>query len=154
MNSATFNKEDYIANEIKRFVNKNTYLTRGDFLKVCNWKSPRPRRHFEKNDADMIKEVSQIALTTKSDRLRAEIWRTLHGVSWPMASVFLHWFHHDRYPRIDFRALWSLSHESTNYNFDLWLEYTEFCRKLADKSKVDMRTLDRALWQYSKVNQK
>jgi hypothetical protein len=41
----------------------------------------------------------------------------------------------------------------SQYNFDFWWEYVEFCRELADTNNVSMRTLDQALWQYSKENQ-
>jgi hypothetical protein len=34
------------------------------------------------------------------------------------------------------------------------LNYAEFCRKTAAECGVSMRMLDRALWQYSKENQK
>ena len=30
-----------------------------------------------------------------------------------------------------------------------WLEYTAYCRVLATRAKVDIRTLDKALWAYS-----
>jgi hypothetical protein len=32
----------------------------------------------------------------------------------------------------------------------LWLGYVDACRSLATTEEVDMRTLDRALWQWSK----
>ena len=31
-----------------------------------------------------------------------------------------------------------------------WLEYLEACRALAGRAGVSIRTLDKALWQYSK----
>ena len=72
-----------------------------------------------------------------------------------MASVILHWCHTDRYPIIDYRALWSLGVKEVlaTYSFDFWLTYVAFCRQLADEARVDMRTLDKALWQYSKEKQ-
>jgi hypothetical protein len=39
------------------------------------------------------------------------------------------------------------------YDFDLWWCYVCTCREIAAQAGVDMRTLDRALWQYSKENQ-
>jgi hypothetical protein len=33
----------------------------------------------------------------------------------------------------------------------LWMEYTRFLRGVSADAKVSMRTLDSALWQYSKV---
>ena len=36
----------------------------------------------------------------------------------------------------------------------VWRGYTQFCRELGERASVYMRTLDQALWQYSKENQK
>ena len=55
---------------------------------------------------------------------------------------------------LDFRAIWSVSLDVPGqYSFDCWQLYVEFCRGVARAADVDMRTLDRALWQYSKENQ-
>ena len=75
-------------------------------------------------------------------------------MSWPTASVILHLFHRDPYPILDYRALWSVSLEVPGqYTFSFWWSYVEFCRSLAASAELDMRTLDRALWQFSKENQ-
>lgn len=64
------------------------------------------------------------------------------------------WFHRERHPIFDFRALWSLDAEVPDwYSFEFWWEYVQTCRALADEHGVDMRTLDRALWQFSKERQ-
>jgi hypothetical protein len=69
--------------------------------------------------------------------------------------VILHLFDKGKYPILDFRALFSISVDvPSQYNFDFWWEYVEFCRELAETNDVSIRTLDRALWQYSKENQK
>ncbi len=77
----------------------------------------------------------------------------LDGVGWPTASAILHLFHKNKYPLLDFRALWSISIENYKYNFNFWWDYVLFTRKISEKNNIDMRTLDRALWQYSKNNQ-
>jgi hypothetical protein len=54
---------------------------------------------------------------------------------------------------LDVRALWSLGVEAPPaYTFEFWCEYVEACRALARGCRVPMRTLDRALWQYSREN--
>jgi hypothetical protein len=126
---------------------------RDEFLMFCDWKSPRPRKRYESNTADYIQEVTAIALSARSERLRINVLKTLEGVSLPVASVLLHFAHRDPYPIIDFRAVWSLGLEEYPGTFEFWWAYTEYCRQLADECQVNMRTLDRALWQYSKVNQ-
>ena len=71
-----------------------------------------------------------------------------------MASVILHFCHRDPYPILDFRALWSLGAEepASGYNSDFWQQYTTTCRALAAEAACPLRTLDRALWAYSKAN--
>jgi hypothetical protein len=71
------------------------------------------------------------------------------------ASVLLHFGQKDPYPILDFRALWSLGLDEgpSVYNFKFWWEYVECCRDLRTKAGTTMRTLDRALWQYSKEHQ-
>jgi hypothetical protein len=86
--------------------------------------------------------------------LRIEVLTLLAGVSWPTASVILHFFHREQYPILDVRALWSLQCDPPGeYDIPFWESYTSSCRSLAQKAGVSMRTLDRALWQYSKENQ-
>ncbi len=59
-----------------------------------------------------------------------------------------------KYPIIDFRALWSLQVNVPNkYTFEFWRKYVQYCRKIARENHVDLRILDKALWQYSKENQ-
>ncbi|MBI1900426.1 MAG: hypothetical protein HYS13_04830 [Planctomycetia bacterium] len=130
------------------------FLTKQQFVKVCEWKSPRPKRRFESNDADLIREVSTLARTTTSERMRIQVWTLLDGVNWPTASVFLHFAFPDKYPILDVRALWSLGVDHPPvYNFPFWCTYTDACRSLARSAKVTMRELDEALWKYSQANQ-
>lgn len=131
------------------------YLTKGQLLELARWKSPRIVPKCERNDAEFVEEVTGRALQSKHERFRVEALRLLDGVDWPMASVVLHLCHHDRYPILDYRALWSLRIDPVPpYGYAFWREYTRATRELATAAGVDMRTLDRALWQYSKVNQR
>ncbi|HET6246685.1 MAG TPA: hypothetical protein VFE47_03220 [Tepidisphaeraceae bacterium] len=131
------------------------YLTREDFLTLCRWKSARPQKHCEHNSETDVRAVTAIALSTKDEKLRIDVLTALRGVEMRTASAILHFTAVDRYPIIDVRALWSLGVEAPNwYGFGLWWSYTEFCRELADNAHVSMRTLDRALWQFSNVHQK
>jgi hypothetical protein len=147
-------EENLIESELVPLAKAQKYLSRDQFLAICRWKSRRPTKRFEQNDEAFICEVTTTALTTENERLRIEVLTLLCGVEWPTASVILHWCASDRYPILDFRALWSLGTDvPKKYDFAFWWEYTQFCRQLADEAGVPMRTLDRALWQFSKENQ-
>jgi hypothetical protein len=130
------------------------YLTREDFVALCAWKTPRSRPRVAANDAEFVEAVTRAALSTPNERLRIEVLTLLDGVSWPTASVVLHFAHRDPYPILDYRALWTAGFDAPpTYDFTLWAAYTAFCRELAAAIGLTMRALDRALWQYSKEHQ-
>jgi hypothetical protein len=55
------------------------------------------------------------------------------------------------YPIIDERALESLGQEAPRYySLNFWTEYLDACRAIAKDVGVPIRTLDKALWQFSK----
>jgi hypothetical protein len=136
-------------------VRRRKFLTKKEFLAVCRWKSPRSQPRCQTNSPGFVREVTQIALSAAEERLRIEVLTLLVGVSWPTASVILHFFHSDPYPILDVRALESLGVKGpVQYNFEFWRNYVYCCRQLSRRYKVTMRALDRALWQYSKENQK
>lgn len=130
------------------------WLTKSEFMVLSDWKSKRVRSRSQMNSEEIIRCVTQTALSTECEELRIRVLTLLQGVSWPMASVILHFLHRDPYPILDFRALWSLGIDKPpEYNFDFWRSYTQFTRDTTAKCGVTMRELDRALWQFSKENQ-
>jgi len=134
-------------------VRASGYYTKSALVDICRWKTPRSRPRVARNPEGFVHAVTQTALSTPDKRLRIEVLTLLDGVSWPTASVLLHFGHPDPYPILDFRALSSLGIETPPvYRFDFWWEYVLACRHLATGAGVSMRTLDRALWQYSKEN--
>jgi len=150
----TYRGEYKVESEVGPRVRAQGYLTKADFLTLCHWKSPRTAKLCSTNPEDYIKTVTQTALRTAHERLRIEVLTLLRGVSWPTASVILHFGALAPYPILDYRALWSLGVETPGrYDFRFWWRYTVYCRELAARFSVSMRMLDRALWQFSKENQ-
>ena len=131
------------------------YLTRPEFLELCAWKTPRSRPLCRRNRSSVVEAVTGEAFSAGEEGRKLDALTRLRGVGWPTASVILHLCARDRYPILDVRALWSLGHgKPPGYNLAFWQDCTDFARKLADAAAVDMRTLDRALWQYSKEHQR
>lgn len=146
--------ESVVENEIAAYAKKNGHLTKEYLVAIGYWKSPRVTKRCRSNDEDFIRAVTTTALSTPNERLKIEVLMLLCGVEWPTASVILHFCSNDRYPILDFRALWSLSADVPRaYDFVFWWQFTQFSRRLADGAGVTMRVLDRALWQFSKENQ-
>jgi hypothetical protein len=138
---------------------KRGYLTKKEFVDIGNWKSHRQRINYLKNDQNTIKEITRLAFKMRTnDELRVKVLTLLKGVKIRVASAILHLaFCNTRkgYPILDFRALRALTKkrfpESTFEDVNLWVAYVKFCRQHAIKYGVDMRTLDRALWEYDKT---
>lgn len=142
--------------ELRQWFSKNRYLDREYFLKLCNWKSKRPKKHYESeiNSEQRIKYITGLSISSNDEYFKVESLQLLRGVSYPVASVILHFAHPDDYTILDFRAIWSLGwKQPKSYDFDFWLKYTEHVKNIAKKNRIDLRTLDKALWYYSKVNQ-
>ncbi len=139
---------------LKGKVKKQGCLSQSDLQKVAKWKAPRSAGHVNTNQEEFVREITRFALNTENERARIEGLTVLDGVGWPTATVILHFFHKDQYPILDYRAPWSVSLElPKQYSFGFWWTYVEYCRETASEAGVDMRTLDMALWQYSKENQ-
>jgi hypothetical protein len=133
------------------------YFEKPDFVAICDWKSHRLTSRCRENSDEFIRAVTKAALSTPCEEFRIYAPTLLRGVGWRVSSVLLHFAHPEPYPIIDFRALWSLSWDldadRDDYDLEFWWTYVQFCRAAAAKCGVSMRTLDRALWQYSKENQ-
>lgn len=136
-----------MANDIK----KQKFLTKAQLVAACEWKTPRSRKHVAMNADPFVREVTSFALSAMEEQSRIESLMLLQGVSWPTASVILHFCHQDPYPVLDYRAVESFGIIGTvTYDFPFWSTYVDACRKIAGKTGYDMRTIDKALWQYSK----
>lgn len=143
-----------IMNEIAPRTRERGSLTKADFLTICEWNSARPRKLYRSNTEDFIREITRASFTTTHERVRVEVLTLLNGVSLATASVLLHFCAPDPYPILDQNSLWSLSATPPRkFDFEFWNEYVKTTRKLAKQAHIDMRTLDRALWQYAHENQ-
>ena len=151
----------YVVNEgeseflsMKSAVLKRGYLLKDELQRVAYWKAPRSSGYVKHNTEEYVREVTGFAFGATTERARIEVLTLLDGVQYPTASAILHLLHSEPYPLIDYRTLWSVSAPAPyQHSFKLWWQYVEFCRRLAERSDMDMRTLDRALWQYSKEKQ-
>ena len=139
---------------LRATVQQAGFLTKNQLHLLSQWKSARSAPRVLRNSEAFVQEVTGFALSTTDERARIETLTVLDGVLWPTASVVLHVFHAEQYPILDFRALWSVAEKvPVQYTFSFWLRYVEFCRKLAGSQRLSMRTIDRALWQYSNAKQ-
>ena len=102
-----------------------------------------------------VREITRFSFATESEEAKIKSLLVLSGVSYPVASVILHFAFPDRYPMLDFRVLWSLGLEQpTYYTFDFWEKYRNEIKGITRRIDETIRTVDKALWEYSKEHQK
>jgi hypothetical protein len=138
---------------IGRAVRDRGRYTVAEFRKVCRWKTPRSAPLVAQNSKDTVEASTRVALSeTSGERDRVEALLSLRGVGWPTASVLLHVPYPERYPILDKRALHALGVDNapSRYSFDFWMPYVTAYAQLIEQAGVDGRTLDQALWQWSK----
>lgn len=137
------------------------YLTKDILRDVATWKLRRSVARVENNSENDVREITSYALQSENERVGWGVLTCLSGIGFPTATVILHFFHKDPYPILDWRATESVGEKKTfDYSFEFWQEYVDFCRKHAKSETqqmptfVQMRTLDQALWWYSKNSKK
>jgi hypothetical protein len=138
--------------DIGRAARERGHYTRDEFLAVCRWKTSRSAPLVALNSTESIEATTRVALSENgTERERMEALRSLRGVDWATASVFLHLAYPERYPILDKRALQALGARApAEYSFRFWEAYVNACVSLAEQCGVDGRTFDQALWQWSK----
>jgi|SRR5580704_2193958 hypothetical protein len=124
---------------------------------IYRWKSARSVRHLSRNDPADIDKCLLEAMRAPSDRsamialVRVATTGTgLHGFQIPVASAVLTAIDLRHHTVIDYKALSSLGCPNFTLSVDFYLEYLAACRDIAGRLEIDLRTLDRALWQWWK----
>lgn len=144
--------ERKLLEEVGPAVATRGYYVRSEFLRVGRWKSPRSITYLEHNTDDDIEYVTRSALAAP-ERLQHRFLDVLSGVGVKMASALLMIPAPERFTVCDFRAIETLGRPGeldTGFNPDDYLSYLRLCRALANRVGTNLRTLDRALWQWSK----
>ena len=121
---------------------------------IVHWKSPRKIAYIDDNtDIEIARALRFAGDSRTSERSAVDVLDRLHGVGVPIASAVLTTMFPEKYTIIDFRALESLGIvKAPSGSVHYYLHYLAKCRELARKHNVSLRTLDRALWQWSKEN--
>lgn len=103
-------------------------------------------RQLLRNRTEEIEDALRLAVLARTERTAVAVLCGLRGVGLPLASAILTAIKPEQYTVFDIRALRSLGCIRSNGTIDFYLSYLLFCRGLAQDSKVDLRTLDRALF--------
>jgi hypothetical protein len=125
---------------------------------IVRWKSERAVHYLIGNSNEKIRRVLSVAASPESNTEAAvKALLELHGVDITLASAILAAIFPDRYTVLDYRSLEALGHSRHDVHF--YEEYLAFCKRLAESNIVKpqselpgptpLRTIDRALWEWS-----
>lgn len=128
--------------------------SRANLKTIIRWKSPRRIAYLDHNtDVEIARSLRFASDPRTSEKSGIETLCKLHGVGVPTASAILTTIIPEKYTIIDFRALESLGVAKwPNDSVEYYIGYLQKCRELASANGVSLRTLDRALWRWSKEN--
>ena len=137
-----------------RDARRRGFVSRGEFLAMCRWKSPRALHHYQRNAAGKVREASRRALASRSERKRMEHLLALDGVSVPVASAILTLLDPRRYGVLDIRAwqmLYAMRGVDANpagrgFTVGQWLRYLETLREHARRLRASARAVEYTLF--------
>lgn len=129
-------------------------FTRGEFSKMCRWKSPRARHLWEANSPARIRTISRQVLRVRDEHRRMELLTSLRGVGVPMASAILTLLDPRRYGVLDIRA-WQLlfairsvdgNRRGQGFTITQWVHYLGALRHHARRLRTTARAIEYTLF--------
>ena len=130
------------------------YLTKGDLVAVCRWKSPRVLPLILQNSHHHIRKLTEAALGTRVEAVRMKALISLRGVSVPMASSALSALNAQRYGVIDIRV-WKLLYKyrlvtgraaGTHLSVSDWEQFLVVIRSCAKALSISARSVEHTLF--------
>jgi hypothetical protein len=126
---------------------------------IVRWKSERAVQVLIGNSNEKIRRALSLAASPESTtEIAVNALTELHGIDIVLASAVLAAIFPERYTVLDFRTLEALGHARHDVRF--YEEYLAFCKRLAESNIVTpqselpaptpLRTIDRALWEWSR----
>lgn len=130
----------------------NKYLDKQHFMQLCMWKTPRQKNNYEMNQDEDIEMTTRGLFATDDHEKRIYALDNLRGVGYPVASAILHFSFPDVYSIIDFRTIESLGwgKPPSSYRYGYWERYFMKIQEIAKNVNESIRTVDKALWMWSK----
>ena len=143
----------YLLNKI-RAARKKGYLTKEEFILICNWKSPRSLQLVKQNTSNKIKSITKSVITSKDEGFVIKQLIKLKGVSIAMASALLMFLNPKKYPVIDIRV-WQVLYElnlvtsntsGKSLSINNWITYLDIIKEKAKEYNTTARKIEKAIF--------
>jgi len=126
------------------------------FVRLGRWKTPRYNDTRKSNDEKTVIQVTRSAYQLQDDLTKLHTLKSLRGVGTAVASAILYFMEPNRYAIYDFHVRSALNKKKCwgygkhDDSERVWLEYVDVMRGLAARLRVDLRSLEKALFAYDK----
>lgn len=140
--------------ETMKVVKSRGYMTKEEFMQVCMWKSPRPKKKYLSNSKEHVEEATKLMFLTNLEEIRVGLLQSLEGVSIPVASAILTLIDPKNYGVIDIRV-WQMlylygevKNKPSGQGFTIrdWKEYLSILRKYASQFQMKVRDIEITLF--------
>ena len=128
-------------------------LNQADFLAICHWKAERRHDLCLKNVPEDIERITAASFASNDPLVQVCALTSLHGVGVPTATALLHWGYREG-PILDFRAWWTVHGQVRRvFRGADWVPFQARMWAEAEYYDLNIRELDKAVWQFSSENQ-
>lgn len=147
--------ENQLLQQVPSHVSNHSCIADIDiFRNIIKWKAPRVQGYTRELSSDEVKNVTERALNHDRANNILDTFTELKGVGPSVASAILMYVNPDRYTVMDPRATaalsnlgyWELPNEAST---ELYQTYCLRVQELSQKSTLNLRDVDRALFEIS-----
>lgn len=141
--------EPRLLDEVGPAVRERGSYEPAELAEVAGWKTQRSRSRIAGNSPADVRDITGLALSAP-ERVQHRVLTLLDGVRVPTATALLAVVFPERHTILDGRSTEALARLGKWDGTGGYRTYLDVCRRLAAAAGVDLRTLDRALWRWSK----
>lgn len=147
---------DLILSKVRDEISSIGTLSEETFLQIADWKSFHVRYKIDRNDFELYQTAILYALEVP-DKLKISLLCGLEGVNIAVASTILNFMYPDEFPIIDYRVTQVLREAAgiqlaKNMSYKMYHKYKSEIENIVNDTGYDIRTIDRALFAYHKLN--
>ncbi len=151
-------EEEYnlILKRVSDEISDTDTLSQETFERISDWKSFHVRHKVDWEDFELYQIAIKYALEVP-DKLKLSLLCGLEGVDIAVASTILNFMYPDKFPIIDYRVTQVLREAAgiqltKNMSYKMYYKYKAEIENIVEQTGYDIRTLDRALFAYHKLN--
>lgn len=121
------------------------------FVRVAKWRA-KAHQHLASESDQALLDLSAAARRCVDDATAMRVIRCVHGVGLALGSALLmvmdpdHWTVMDRHALVSVRAVGYTDVPSSSLRDATWAPYLGACRAIGRRTRLPLRTVDRALW--------